>query len=242
MQGPSHAPQELHRLAGEEGLRFAAPDHREAAGLVQVGGDLGQELVVAEADGYGDLQFIFHLANQFRETFCRALAMQGRGAGEVQVGLIDRQRLHQGREREHHGAKLLTDLPVAFHVRAHHDGVRAGLQGLEHGHGRVHAVGAGQVAAGRHHAAVGTADDQRLVAPLRVVTLFDRGIEGIAVEVGDGQFMQLRMAYQAHRPACRTRAGVLGPQHLAAVSTQAVHALRIMCARQRVKARSGPAP
>ena len=32
--------------------------------------------------------------------------MQGLGAGEVHEGLVDGERLHQGRERQHHGPHL----------------------------------------------------------------------------------------------------------------------------------------
>ena len=47
-QGLAHAPQQADRLVGEEGLGLGPADHSEAARLVPVRGDLGEELVVAE--------------------------------------------------------------------------------------------------------------------------------------------------------------------------------------------------
>src|SRR5205814_6021716 len=47
------APQPADRLVGEKTPRLGAADHRETARLVETGSQLGQELVVAEADRDG---------------------------------------------------------------------------------------------------------------------------------------------------------------------------------------------
>ena len=65
---------------------------------------------------------------------------------------------------------------------------------------------AGDVAGGRDDAARAAADDHRLVGQFRPVALFDRGIEGIAVDVGDRQLMKFRVAEQA-----RAAAGAAAP-------------------------------
>ena len=90
---------------------------------------------------------------------------------------------------------------VLLHVRRDNHGVRAGLQGLEHRHRRAHAVGAGDVAGGRDDAALAAADDHRLVGERRVVPLFHRGEEGIAIDMGDGEGVSLRVGEEARRAA-----------------------------------------
>ena len=50
LHGLAHAQWKANRLVGEEGPRLGPAEDGEAARLVQVGGDVGQELVVAEAD------------------------------------------------------------------------------------------------------------------------------------------------------------------------------------------------
>ena len=62
---------------------------------------------------------------------------------------------------------------------------------------------AGDVAGGGDHAARAAADDHRLVGKFRPVALFDRRIEGIAVDVGDRELMQFRVAQQARAAAGR---------------------------------------
>ena len=83
-------------------------------------------------------------------------------------------------------------------------GVRAQRQRLEHRHRRAHAEGARDVAGGRDHAALAAADDHRLVGERRVVALLDRGVEGVAIDMGDGRaYRSSAMAEQARRAAGR---------------------------------------
>ena len=119
------------------------------------------------------------------ESARRRLAVELLGAGKVEEGLVDRQRLHQGRDREHQGAHRAADRRVFRHVRLQHHGLRTELQGLEHRHGRPHALDARDVAGGGDDAADAAADDQRPVAQLGAVPFLDRGVEGIAVDMGD---------------------------------------------------------
>ena len=62
---------------------------------------------------------------------------------------------------------------------------------LEHRHGRTHAVGPRHITGGEHDAALAAADDDRLIGKSRIVALFDRGIERVAVDMGDGEHIQL---------------------------------------------------
>ena len=98
------------------------------------------------------------------------------------------------------------------------DRLGAGLQRLEHRHGRAHALDAGDVAGGRDDAALAAADDHRLVLQLRIVALLDRRIEGVAVDMGEMQLAELGMVEQP-----RAAAG-LAARRLPALHRQAVAA------------------
>ena len=136
---------------------------------------------------------------------------------------------------QHHRADLAADRRVLFHVGLDDLGLRAGLERLEHRHGRAHAVGAGDVAAGGDHAPVAAAHDHRAVAKLRAVALLDRGVEGVAVEMGDGEIVKLGVAQEARRPAGRAGAGG-AERPVAAVAAQCLHGAIIGLDPGRAKA------
>ena len=48
-RGP-HPPQQGHRLVGKKRGSPAAAEHRKTARLVEVGGELGEELIIAQSD------------------------------------------------------------------------------------------------------------------------------------------------------------------------------------------------
>ena len=91
-----------------------------------------------------------------------------------------------------------------------HHRVRAGFERLEHRHGGAHAVGARHVAGGRHDAALAAADDHRLVGEARVVPLLDGGEERVAIHMGDGEAVALRVPEQARGAAGRCSASRRG--------------------------------
>ena len=68
-------------------------------------------------------------------------------------------------------------------------------------HGRAHAVGAREVAAGGDHAPVAAADDHRDVAQFRAVAFLDGGVEGVAADMGDGVIEKLVVPRDARRVA-----------------------------------------
>ena len=76
--------------------------------------------------------------------------MQPLGAGEIEKGFVDRQRLDQRRQRLHQRcaprARPWHISPCSGRTTL---GVRAEPQRLEHRHRRAHAIGAGDVAGGR---------------------------------------------------------------------------------------------
>ena len=215
-------PEETDLLAGKERARLGPADNGEAARLVEVGSNLGQELVVAEADRDGDRDLFLDLARQRRERRSRAGAVQGPGAGEVHERLVDGERLHEGREVQHHRPDPAAVGGVFLHV-----GLDDGCFGTEperlgHRHRGAHAMGAGDVAACRNHAPVVAADDHGDVCQLGPVALLDRGVEGVAVEMGDGEIVEFRVAQDAHRPAGRACPGVRW-RPAATVAAECVH-------------------
>ena len=133
--------------------------------------------------------------------------MQAFGAGEIEKGLVDRDRFDQRRQFEHEGANVAPDRRVFLHVRRDDHRVGTRLEGLEHGHGRAHAAYPGDVAGGRDDAATTAADDDRAVGERRIVALLDRGVERIAVEMGDRERRQFGMVEEARAAAGPTGAG-----------------------------------
>ena len=177
------------RLAGEERPGLGASDRGEAARLVQVRGDLGQEFVVAETDRNGDGELVLHPECEPRQGLGGAPPVQGLRARQVHERLVDGERLNLRREIQHHRPDLAADGGVLLHVGLDDGRLGAGLQSLEHRHGRMHAVGAREIAARGDHTPVTAADDHGDVAKLRAVALLDRGVEGVAVEMGDGELV-----------------------------------------------------
>ena len=93
--------------------------------------------------------------------------------------------------------------------------LRTELQRTRHRHRRAHAESARDIAGGRDDAAPSAAaDDQRLVGERRVVALLDRGVEGVAIDMGDFEIVADRRERAAasrivgQRPAARRRSRI----------------------------------
>jgi hypothetical protein len=212
-QGGADAPDQPDRLGAEELGRFSAPDDREAARLVEIGGDLGEELVVAEPDRDGDADLALDAAGQLHHRMRRRAAVQQLGAGQVEKGLVDREWLNQRRRLAHERPHRAADGAILRHVGADDDGIRTGLERLEHRHRGAHAVEPRDVAAGEDDAALATADDYRLVGERRVVAFLDAGVKGVAIEMRDRERIELGVAEQASRAAGPAApVGGLGPR------------------------------
>jgi hypothetical protein len=123
--------------------------------------------------------------------------MQPWRAGEIEKRLIDRQRLDERRQSPHRGAHLTSDRLVLRHVGPDHNSIGAGCQRLEHRHRGAHAVNPRHVAARKHDAAGTATDDNRTVGELGPVALFDARVKGVAIDMRDGQAIQLIMAHDA---------------------------------------------
>ncbi len=94
-----------------------------------------------------------------------------------------------------------ADGDIFLHVGPDHHRVGAGFQRLEHRHGRAHAERAGDVAGGGDDAALAAADDDRLVGEGGIVAFLDGGVEGVAVDMGDGKHVALGMTDKARAAA-----------------------------------------
>ena len=117
--------------------------------------------------------------------------------------LVDRYRLDQRRKLEHEGADLASDAGIFFHVRPYHHGLQR--QGAEtprtsaspillHRCGRRSRRSA-QRRDGEPPTITGLSASERIVAFL------DRGIEGVAIDMGDRERVDLGMAQKPRRAA-----------------------------------------
>ena len=106
--------------------------------------------------------------------------------GDVEVGLVERERLDEWRVLGEDRPDLVRDRPVDVETRLHEDQLRALPPGGDRGHGRADAELAGLVAGGRHDAPLARpADCDRLAAELGIVALLDGRVEGVHVDVDD---------------------------------------------------------
>jgi hypothetical protein len=135
------------------------------------------------------------------ERHGRAHAMQAMRAGEIEKRLVDRDGLDQRCHLQHQLAHGSARFGIFRHVGLDDHRLGAERKRLEHGHRRFHALDAGDVAGGRHHASGAAADDHRPVGEFRPVALFDRRIEGIAVDVRDRKLMQFGVPHKARAAA-----------------------------------------
>ena len=139
--------------------------------------------------------------NEVSERQGRAHGVKPASAGQVEKGFVDREGLDQRRHLHHQLPDVAAGLGVFRHVGLDDHGLGAELQRLEHRHGGFDAPDARDITGGGNNAARAAADDHRLVGKLRIVALFDRRIEGIAVDMGDGKLVQFGMAQQARAAA-----------------------------------------
>src|SRR6516165_9566409 len=105
--------------------------------------------------------------------------------------------IDEGRELEHERPYLARDTGIFLHVRSDDAGMRAQAARLEHGHRRSHAERACHIAGSEHDTTGAAADDYGLVGKRWVIAFLDRGIERVAVDVGDAQCIDLGMAQQS---------------------------------------------
>ena len=186
----------------------------QAIGLVQIGAQLGQQLVGRDADRaaqpggvvHGVLQALAERADTAQRVAINRV-LRARHLGQVEVDLVDAPVFHHRGDLDHGGLEQARVAAVLVEIRGQQDGIGRQGRGLHQAHGRVHAKGAGRVGGGGDHAAAGVmaeggkaqrtiwlrlglvaappADDHRLAGELRVAQQFNGRVEGVHVQVGD---------------------------------------------------------
>ena len=133
------APEPLDRQRIEELLHLVRLHDDQGVGLLQVAGDLGQELVGGHAHRRHQPQF---LADRLLDlpSDLHGRAEEVLAAGHVQKGFVQRERLHQRREPLEDVADLPGDLGVVADPGRQEDAVGAKPVGGDGGHGAVDAV------------------------------------------------------------------------------------------------------
>ena len=208
---PADPPQAFDALPGEPGFRFVPRKKSKAARLVDLGGHFRQKLAIAEADRDRDANLDLDAPGEAGQRFRRPRSIGSLAAAEIKKSLVDRQRLDQRRELHHPRSNFAPDAGIFGHVGWEHDRVRAKRPGPRHRHRRAHPERPGDVAASRNDAArPRPADDQGLVIEARVVALFDRGVEGVAVDMGDVQPAGGLEADRSRRAAMQAAVRIIG--------------------------------
>ena len=149
-----------------------------------VGGELGDELAVADAGRRGQPALLADSAADVLGDRPRA-AEAVPVLGDVEIGLVEAQRLDQigivGEDR----ADLPADLAIDVEPRLDEDQVGTRPLGRDRRHRRPHAERARLVARRRDYPAMPAADRHRLAPQRRIVALFDRRVEGVHVDMDD---------------------------------------------------------
>ena len=116
-------------------LQVGFVNDRDALGLVELAGHLGEQLVGRHADGTGQAGFLENLFLDQARQHPPALALATGHVGEVDVDLVDAAVLHQ---RGDLGDGALEQPRVFAHlvkIDRQHDGLRAQPGSLHHAHG-----------------------------------------------------------------------------------------------------------
>ena len=177
------SPELAHRQLLHE-LRHLFRFHFElAVRLLQVAGDFCDQLVRADPGGRSQ----FRLAKNQPANDLRQRPGRARMCRDVEIGFVERERLHERREAMQDFADDGGFLAVNIEARRHDDEVRAALQRHESRHRRAHAELTRFVVAGGQHTApiARAADADRLSFQRRLIAHLDRGVEAIHVEMDD---------------------------------------------------------
>ena len=113
--------------------------------------------------------------------------MQALGAGEIEIGFVDRNHFDDGRKFVEDGGDAVAPLGIFGVMAIEVDGVRAEAAGGAQRHGGVDAEFARFVAGGGDYATlIGlAADDDGFAAELGALEQFDGDEEGVHVDVED---------------------------------------------------------
>ena len=184
-RGGAHAPEGLYGQAVDEVDRPFGMDRAEAVGLSPVGSDLGEELVVGDAGARHKAEL---LADRALDGD-RHLDAEGEPLlvdGHVEKGLVKADGLDHVGIAPEDLVDLTGDGLVVAHSSLDEDQFGTELARPRTRHGAVHAEAPRLVACRRNDAAPLSVSDRDRASPkLGAVTLLDRGIECVHVDVHD---------------------------------------------------------
>lgn len=196
----SESGQSLYRQGIEDCMDAIFRHHRQPVGLLEIGGDLGDEFVGRDADGGRESRAFAYAALDLARDG-DGVAFESAACRDVEIGFVERQTLHERRELVEHGEHLCRHFGITRHARAHADGMRTQLQRAADRHRRAHAEFAHLVTRSRDDAATArAADDQRQTDELGAVALFDRGVERVHVDV-QNHFVRLPSMHMPKDPS-----------------------------------------
>src|ERR1051325_276518 len=171
-------------------LAFA--NEREAIRFLVIAGDLGEQFVGRNADGGPQLPFRndapLQLPGERDRTLEGGINLRGRAERRnVEIGFINRNLFDGGAGFGDQAHDLPGLLPVLLHSRPHENAFGTKPAGRGAGHGGTDAEFAGLIAGGTNDAALHRrrSNDDGLAAQRRVVTLLDRSVKGVHVQMED---------------------------------------------------------
>ena len=174
-------------LAGRQGpdtpANVIATDQGDTARFVEVGGDLGDQLVWRDTDRAAQPGRIENMLLQCQGEFA-GLRFQ---RCQIEIDLVDAAVFDRIGHLPDCSLELARDHAVALEIDRQKDAVRAFSRRNRQWHARVDAECACFIRGGRHHAAAGRittpADGHRAAAQVRTAQQFDRRVKGIHVEM-----------------------------------------------------------
>ncbi len=122
--------------------------HRDAVGLVEFAGHLGDQLVGRDADRAGQAGAREDAALDQPCQHPPAFALAARHVGEIDVDLVDASVLDQRRDLADGGLEGARELAHLVEIDRQHQRLRAQLRRLHHAHGRADAELARRVGGG----------------------------------------------------------------------------------------------
>src|SRR6202171_3808359 len=168
------------RRGGEERRLAAGRDHDEAARLAELRGDLGDQFAAGHTDAEIEPAAGLDLVTKTVRHGIRG-AQQRLLAGEIEVGLVERDRLDDRRVAIEDGEDRLRGLSVRREVTGNEDGVWTEAPRSAERHRRADAERSGFVRGRGNHAPLaldaGPTDDHRLARPTPESAVLGGGIK-----------------------------------------------------------------
>ena len=189
------------------GRYLAQRQQRQAVWFVQIGADLGQQLVWCDAHRAGEAgSTAYRILEELAGTSTLIVKRSGK-LGQIDIDFVYTAVFDYRCDRAYCSLEKTGILSVLVEIDRQQHGVRGKCRCLHHAHARVHAERTCFVSAGGDHAAAGVVaqpcvfagavracrrlvapaapDSDRLTAQIRVTQQLDRRVESVHVEVSN---------------------------------------------------------